>query len=165
MLFSNKHKSNYQKSKQSHKEGEIAEVIAKRCIVAQEKASKVLQDKFETLSTSRKIFSVVAFCVISLSSCVYLMLNSFSKHTGKPFPITTLSVPKQAGSELPSSQASKAVATAELVNIIKFRGYLDSLPKSQSGKRILDSLLTNRPGLVDSLILIENMYQLQTSNK
>ncbi len=165
MLFIFKHKSNQKQEKQNSKQDKIAEGIVKRCIIVQNEASKVLQDRFEMLSISRKRFVVVVFCVTSFGCSVYLMLRSFDKHTDNAFLITTISVPKQAGSELHSSQASNGVTKAELEKIIKFRDYLDSLAKSESGKRILDSIVTNRYGLIESHTILEGMYHLQSSNK
>jgi hypothetical protein len=45
------------------------------------------------------------------------------------------------------------------LEIHRFTLYIDSLKNSIRGKRIYDSLRMSRPGLMDSLRLVENLYQ------
>lgn len=165
MSFLYRRKSNYKQNKHTAKQDKIAECIVKRCITAQDRASKILQDKFEMLSMNAKRFVLGAFCIVSFSVCIFLILRSFNNRKIFPFSITAISVPTQAESELRSTEALNAVTKTEFERIIKFRGYLDSLAKSEPGKKILDSILINRSGLVDSLLVLENMYQLPLSNK
>lgn len=58
-------------------------------------------------------------------------------------------------------RATSIVAKEEYEKIQRFRQYMDSLERSPSGKKLYNSILINRPGLLDSIILIENIYQSQ----
>jgi len=166
MLFSGKHKSNGKRDRQDSKQQQIAERILGRFKTIQYKASKFLQAKFETLATGSKRLTVVAFCIVGFSLSVYLMIKSFSKQDAKPISITAIRVPKQAVVNGQQPLRPVAVITKEeFEKIRKFRLYLDSLVKGQQGKRLYDSIIIYRPGLIDSLTIVENMYQLQSPNK
>jgi hypothetical protein len=58
-----------------------------------------------------------------------------------------------------------SISKEEFQRIENFKSYLDSLAKTNAGKRIFDSIIANRPGLIDSLSIVENLYQTQTTNK
>lgn len=162
MLFINKHKSDGKQNGLDTRQHRIAESIVRRCQAIQYKASKFLQAKFESLAIGSKRLTVIAFCITGFSLSVYLIIKSFSKQVDKPISITALRVPKQVvQSELPVGVITKD----EFEKIRKFRLYLDSLVKSKQGKRLYDSIISYRPGLIDSLTIVENLYQLQSPNK
>ena len=48
--------------------------------------------------------------------------------------------------------------------ITSFRKYMDSLGRSPTGKKMHDSIVLNRPGLLDSLTIIENYYYSHLKN-
>jgi hypothetical protein len=58
-----------------------------------------------------------------------------------------------------------SIGKEEFQRIENFKIYLDSLVESKAGKRIYDSVIAHRPGLIDSLSILENVYQSQTSEK
>jgi hypothetical protein len=151
---------------QDGKQQQIAERIVIRCQTIQYKASKFLQSKFETLATGYKRLTVIAFCMVGFSLNVYLMTRSFSKQAYKPISITAIRLPNQA---VVNGQRrfhpANEITREEFKKIQMFRLYLDSLDNSQQGKRIHDSIILYRPGLIDSLTIVENMYQLQSLNK
>ena len=60
------------------------------------------------------------------------------------------------------TKATVIITKEEYDKIQRFRKYMDSLPRSLSGKKLYESILINRPRLMDSIILIENIYQSQT---
>jgi len=54
------------------------------------------------------------------------------------------------------------VSKKDYQGIIRFRGYMDSLTRSPAGKAAYDSIILSRPGLLDSIRILEKIYQSQT---
>ncbi|PLK44995.1 hypothetical protein [Emticicia sp. TH156] len=53
----------------------------------------------------------------------------------------------------------------EYERIHQFRLYLDNLGASPTGKKVLDSILLHRPGLLDSVLYIEEYYKRREANE
>lgn len=85
---------------------------------------------------------------------------------GKSLSITTLQLPGYPR-KTPDYRIRNyaAVTAAEYLKIKRFIHYMDSLSQNQQGKKVADSILASRPGLKDSVALIEKLYQLQSSKK
>ena len=161
MFFLFKHKNNQRHHKQNEQQDKLAQNIAFTCIKLQSKASKFLQDKSEMLPLKAKRCVVIVFCLISFGSCIYAITKGFNSHFDKSLPIAWIEVPTQ----IENINWKPAISREESEKIKKFKSYLDSLVKSKSGKRIHDSITANRPGLMDSLSIIQNLYQSQSLNK
>ena len=58
-----------------------------------------------------------------------------------------------------------SLPTAEYERIHSFQVYMDSLSASPSGKRIYDSILLLRPGLMDSVRFVQEHYRPSVENK
>ena len=54
------------------------------------------------------------------------------------------------------------ISKEEYEDIQAFKLYMDSLQSSSKGKVLYDSIMQARPQLMDSIHLVENMYQLQS---
>lgn len=166
MFFFFKHKNNQRQLKQNLEHKTLAQLWVNRCIGIQNNASSFLQAKSEKLSLASKRLIVIVFCLISFSSCVYLVIKSFFGNHPANLSIEAIRVPKQlTHNENRRIIPSKGVSKDEIEKIKKFRDYFDSLAKNNSGRRIYDSILKHRPGLIDSLSIIENLYKSQSSNK
>jgi hypothetical protein len=160
MFFLLKRKSN-QKDKQNTQHNETAQSIVYRCLRRQVQASQFLQKKSEMLTVKAKRLVVIAFCFMSFCSCLYIIIESVCAHPDTSLAISTIRAPTQNVHINMVSSISKE----EFQRIENFKSYLDSLAKTNAGKRILDSIIANRPGLIDSLSIVENLYQTQTTNK
>lgn len=166
MFFFLKPKNNQRQHKQNLGTDKIAQLWVNRCIRLQNKASLFLQFKSERLSVSSKRLIVIVFCLISFSSCVYLIITSFFGNHPANISIAAIRVHKQVlQNENRPLTPPKGVSKQTFEKIEKFRAYLDSLAKSNSGRRIYDSILTYRHGLIDSLALLENLNKSQSINK
>ncbi|MEJ7829533.1 MAG: hypothetical protein WKF91_15090 [Segetibacter sp.] len=157
---------NYRLDKENLKQNRTAINIVNKCITAQENVSKLLQDKSEMLSAKSKKTFLIAFCLLSLGSCAYILIHCFKGSSKQFFSVTDIRVPNKVvyngGQRI---ETSVGVTKEELGKIQKLRVYMDSLANSESGKKILDSIIINRAGLMDSLTTIENIYHLQSSKK
>lgn len=56
-------------------------------------------------------------------------------------------------------QQTRAKAPAMPAGINSFRQFMDSLEQTTRGKMLADSLRASRPGLLDSLSMVERMYE------
>jgi hypothetical protein len=154
-------RSNQKHHKVAVEQDDLAENIAYKCIKAQLMASKFLQKKFETLPSFSKRLVVIIFCLTSFGGFIYVITYSFDKHPHKSISIESIEIP----TEIPKFNRRPSISKEELEKIQKFKGYLDSLVNSKPGKRIHDSIIANRPRLLDSLSIVEHLYQSQSLNK
>ena len=159
LLFKNK--NNPGRHKQNSDQDKTAQNIVYRCIAMQFKAAKYLQNKCEMLSIKAKRWVVITFCFISFCSCIYVIVENVYTHLNTSLFIVGIRVPTPNAYTYIRPSTSKK----EFEKIQKFKGYLDSLVKSKSGKRVYDSIAANSPGLIDSLSILENLYQTQSLNK
>jgi hypothetical protein len=161
MFFLFKHRDSRDLRKQNYDQDKIAQNIVYRCIGMQVIASKYLQNKSEMLPVKAKRWFVLAFCFISFCSCIYLIIKSIYAPPNTSLAIVAIRVPTQSTHHF----IQPSISGKEFEKIQKFKAYLDSLAKSKSGKRIYDSLTANSLGLIDSLSIVENLYQSQSLNK
>lgn len=166
MFFFSKHKANHKKVNHNLAQDMLAQSWVNRCLRLQHKASLFFQGRSEKLSLSSKRLIVIAFCLISFSSCVYLVIKSLLNNNPANLSIAPIRIPKQvAQSDSRQITVPNGVSKDEFQKIKKFRAYVDSLGSSNSGRRVYDSILRYRPGLIDSLAIVENLYKSQSLNK
>lgn len=144
----------------------VAAGIVTKCIHVQEKWADYMQRKTNRLSIKAKKYSLVLFCTLSVGCSMYLIIGSFAGSATKDFNVASIHVPvhsTQTGEE--TSRSPLLITKKEFEKIERFRQYVDSLGGSAAGMEVRDSLLSLRPGLMDSIRVIENLYQLQNSKK
>ena len=121
----------------------------------------------QTAKLSFKNHLVVFWVFIACSSgySIYLIgMNCLDTNTNS-IMITPMVKPiKTFETDVERINRNNKFSKSELEKIIRFRGYLDSLALSPTGKKVLDSIRYNRPGLLDSLASIENYYQSNFKN-
>jgi hypothetical protein len=106
---------------------------------------------------------LLAFIALTSGYSIFLIGQSFSGSQANTISITPIKKPGhilQAGDAV--SQPDMIVSKTDYQGIIRFRGYMDSLTRSPAGKVAYDSIILNRPGLLDSIRFIEEIYQSQT---
>lgn len=117
----------------------------------------------ERLSRRTLLLLLLTFIVLACGYSIYLIGQSFSGNQTSTFSVTPIRKPGhvlQAGDA--TSQPDMIVSKTDYQGIIRFRGYMDSLARSPDGKAAYDSIILNRPGLLDSIRYIEEAYQSQT---
>lgn len=139
----------------------VAKSIVITCIRLQQRWAAFMQHHFERLSTKWKaiILSIFCFCIGGFS--FFLIARSLISNNCLSLDVTQFKSPRlvKAGDEL--SKPSVIITKEEYEKIKLFRQYIDSLAVSQSGKKVNDNILIGRAGLIDSIILLENIYQSQ----
>lgn len=140
----------------------LANRIVSACIRFQQRWADFMQRHTERLSHNAKLIVLSLFCLTAGSLSVYLIASSIIRCKAPPINVIHFKQPPYAvksGDE--NTKASMMVSKAEYEKILRFRIYMDSLARSPSGKKLLDSILSQRPGLMDSILLIKTIYQSQ----
>lgn len=121
----------------------------------------------KTAHLSRKSWIVILFCftVFTCGFCICLIVNSLWGNTTKNITVTPITKPTNAVPfEVKHIQLNAAISKTEFEKVVCFRRYMDSLSHSPTGKKRRDSILYYRPGLLDSIAIVEHYYQSQFKN-
>ncbi|MGV8094842.1 MAG: hypothetical protein AB2L24_23570 [Mangrovibacterium sp.] len=114
-----------------------------------------------TAGFTRRTWQVLLALFIGLSGgySVYLAVNGFTNKDAKSISITPIKIPRHATQTGDTPKAAPQLSEAGYSRIRKFRIYMDSLAFSSTGRATYDSIMEQRPGLMDSVRFIETYYQ------
>lgn len=139
----------------------IAGSIAGYMTKAQTKFARVMNKGFSGVSTKNMKVVLVLFCFISGGLSLYLVGKGlFKKEKEITINLDKVHTPKyydRAGDEMVPSGTYIDEETWSKVQL--FRNYMDSL-KTDASKNY-DSIVSERPGLMDSIAAIEDIYYSQ----
>jgi hypothetical protein len=137
----------------------LKDILAKRiaCLLlsVQSRFAVVMGTKANTLSIRVKWLWLVVFCLLFGGFSIYSFVGAF-RNKAKAIKPSHISMPKYY--HQPEAQTESAIGKRDIVRINRFKKYIDSLQQSQDGKIICDSILKARPGLMDSIRAIEQIY-------
>lgn len=143
-------------------QNKIIDGIARHCMHLQANSAAWMQRKTQPLSVKVKVILLLLFCSLTSAYSICLISESL---LGKPalssFKVTAIKKPgytQLSGDE--KLKAPLVINEEEYQKVHQFRLYMDSLANSSSGRRFHDSILQHRPGLRDSIEIIENIYQI-----
>lgn len=154
------------KNEDNSQQERIATHIFNTTIKFQHRWATYLQRKTEPLSKAAKIFFLMVFCLIAMSFSLYRVKYSFTVNSDS-FVLVGRFVNKgttDTSADL-NFKPLKQPAADDYRRIKRFLNYIDSLSLTPSGKKIKDSILSDRPGLMDSIHHVEKMFQSQSINK
>lgn len=140
----------------------LANNIVSACIRFQQRWADFMQHHTERLSRNGKLIILSLFCLTAGSLSVYFIASSVMSRKASSITVIHFKQPPNAvksGDE--NTKALVIVSEAEYIKILRFKLYMDSLARSPSGKELYESILSERPGLMDSVLLIEKIYQSQ----
>jgi|SRR6218665_1153422 len=145
----------------------VAGKIVTATLKIQQHWAAAMQSIAERIPVKKRKWMVILFILIGGGYSFYLIASSLSGSHHQGLKITSIKTPKyitNAGDSL--IQSAGLIPESEYKKIKQFKNYMDSLNKSVAGKRIADSIMKARPGLLDSVIKLEAIYHLQAkSNK
>jgi hypothetical protein len=121
----------------------------------------------KTAHLSRKSWIVILFCfIVFTGGCsIYLIVNSLSGTVVSAITVNQISKPTNTVSfEEAPMQLNATISKTEFEKMFRFRRYIDSLGRSPTGKKLHDSILQYRPGLLDSISIVEQYYHSQFKN-
>lgn len=131
----------------------------------QYKCANWLERKTAHFSRLNWIVLLLCFTLFTGSCSIYLIVNSFSGNKAGNIIVTQITKPTNLTplKEKPI-QINTIISKTEFEKITSFRKYMDSLTLSSTGKKTYDSIVSDRPGILDSLTIIENYYYLHLKN-
>ncbi|MFC4233305.1 hypothetical protein ACFOW1_15495 [Parasediminibacterium paludis] len=122
-----------------------------------------MQRQTERLSGNGKMVMLVLFCLVTGSLSIYLFTSNLISKPSTAIPVTRIKTALSSGkSGDENTKSSVSITKHEYQRIKSFRDYMDSLARSPSGKLIYQDIIAQRPGLMDSVALVEKIYQLQS---
>lgn len=136
-------------------------ISPKYYLLLQDKWAKKMSVLTSGLSKQSLVFCLIVFILTATSISLYNVYSSFAskeyKQKGIEFRINS----KHSIVTKPSLNRTNEtlLPKAQLENVTRFVFYLDSLKESERGRKIYDSINNYRPGLLDSLVFIENYYK------
>ncbi|MAC66388.1 MAG: hypothetical protein CMC02_16755 [Flavobacteriaceae bacterium] len=116
----------------------------------------------KTKRISKRIVTIALVIFVSLTSgyCIYLGVHAITgKNKGNAFTVTPIKRPRHLTEYGAIASPLPSVSKQDYRRIQKSRLYMDSLARSPTGKKIYDSIIATRPGLMDSVRYIEKEYQ------
>jgi hypothetical protein len=131
----------------------------------QTKWAKCMGRRTENLSRRKLLLLLMAFIALAGGNSIFLIRRSVSGNQANTVSVTPVKIPKyvsKIGEAVP--QPDKAIGKDVYQRIVHFREYMDSLAQSPEGQAVYDSIVANRPGLLDSIGFIEKIYQPQIKN-
>ncbi len=153
-LFKRKRKEDTQVTEDS-----IAKGAASIYLRLQTRWAKWMEKRTESFSRRNWTLLLILFVMLTGGYSTYLLVSSFTAKAGKAFTITPIRKPGHLTETGDAKADAVPVSETEYRRIHNFRMYMDSLARSPSGKATYDSITYRRPGLMDSLLYIDNYYQ------
>ncbi len=166
-MWGKRKNKNTETSKDSIKD-KAASGIAKLINGIQNKFGETLNKKTANLTQRGKIILLIVFCVVFGGGSIYIIIEglSSSNESSKILKSKFISVPKHVDKTGEGSPQINVFITAEDIRrITQFRRYMDSLKTTKQGLQIHDSIISARPGLMDSLTEVERLYGIDSSSK
>jgi hypothetical protein len=125
----------------------------------QYKCANWLERKTAHFSRLNWLVILLCFTVFTTGCSIYLIVKSFSGNKTKNITLTPITKPTNS---IPLKEKrielNTIISKPEFEKITRFRKYMDNLGRSPTGKKTHDSIVLHRPGLLDSLTIIENYY-------
>lgn len=127
----------------------------------QHKSAHWMEKKTAHLSRESWILILICFVVLTSGYSIHLMIGSFSDTMINVEPITTIVKSTNGRQAAEKEKINVSISTAEYEKIVRFRRYMEGLGHSATGKKVHDSIMLYRPGLLDSLTIVEKYYHSQ----
>ena len=143
--------------------------VATTLIAAQNWFAVMMGKWINRLSVKGKKTFLILFVLIFGCYSLYILLDTFlsnNKNSSKSIKPEAISIPRhlnEAGDE--NTSAGTVITKEDLKSITSFKHYMDSLKTSSRGIYVYDSIINARPGLMDSIKLLEQIYLFQQKNK
>jgi hypothetical protein len=140
----------------------VAGKIAKAGIFVQSRFANGMNKIFTGMNVKRLKLSLIIFCIGCGGYSIYLFTDAIispasNQHTIK---IEQASVPKHFNKTGDEIITAENIVDEETFNQIQqFKHYLDSLKQNKSS--LYDSILTARPFLMDTVLMLEQIYYSQ----
>lgn len=116
----------------------------------------------DSYGKKKKILLLVLLVVALSGYNIWLIVHSFYAPAGGGLNIRQITTPL-ANSPFEGKWFDGVQDQNIHHRILAFKSFMDSLSRSKTGRSEYDRIMASRPGLMDSLLLYENTYQLQAT--
>lgn len=141
----------------------VADKIAAAFNRLQNSFAKRMNKIVDTMNTKRLKTTVVLFAIVFGGISLYLVINAITRPAVPKLHVDQVNVPEhfnKTGDEKTIGSGYVDDETAK--NIVAFRRYMDSLKAFKRPQ--YDSIINARPHLMDSVAILEQVYNLQKQN-
>jgi hypothetical protein len=138
---------------------EVAGKIAAAGIKLQQLFAEKMNRLFMKIKLKRLKIILILFCICTGGYSIYLIVNSVISVNRKQhsFDVQQMDIPKHFDKTGDENLIPEAYVDQETYHQVKqFRNYMDSL--KQKRRNEYDSILQARPGLMDSVQMLEQIY-------
>ncbi len=138
--------------------------IAKFLLSVQTKFSDFMNTALNRLSIRRVKILLVVFCLFGGGYSFYLIAGAIlnSNHQQPEMNVEKINVPKYYNKNgVEEIHAYQYIDEATYQRIGEYEAFMDSLQKTESGRKVYDSILLVRPGLTDSIRMLKEIYKSQ----
>jgi hypothetical protein len=138
----------------------LAQRIAGAIISRQQKLSNSISGLIASMPVQWLKWSLMAFCLVGSGGSVYFFTTAFKSCDKElsPIRIDYLQRPAHLYNSTDGLLQQTAIREKEYDKLQDIKSYLDSLRRDQGGKSLYDSIMDARPGLPDSIKLLEVIY-------
>jgi hypothetical protein len=144
----------------------IAKNVVGKLLRLQQRWAAFMERHTERLSIKWKLILLFFFCLCSGGLSILFIARILINNHSVSFHVTQGKIPQHIGkSGDEKTKAITIITKEEYGEIQQFKKYMDSLARTPSAKKHYDSILINRPSLMDSVILIENIYKSQNKKQ
>lgn len=143
----------------------LAKEIEKGYLFVQGEWAQWMTKKTAKISLTNLLVIWVFFIAFSGGYSMYLIVTGLSGTGTTNITVTPIAkLLRLSDTDDGIPEENSFISTNEFEKLNHFRIYMDSLARSPAGKKIHDSIVNNRPGLLDSLTVVENYYQSNFKN-
>ena len=141
-----------------------AKGIAQFLLKTQSKFADIMNNLTKHIPSKKMKIILIAFCLLGSGFSLYLVGEALLKPEKEQpaFKIDPVSVPKhydRSGDE--QLRSDEYVDKETYQQIESFAQYMDSLQRTVTGIKTRDSILQARPGLMDSIRMLKEIYNYQ----
>jgi hypothetical protein len=138
-----------------------AGVVVSKVLWLQNKWACFMDRRVNRLSVRSKKFGLMVFVGLSVLTCVRILIQTFtSPPSVNSFKVGSVRNGKHSTSTGEENISSR-IPEQQYKRIVAFHHYMDSLHGSAQGRRVRDSIISCRPGLLDSAKFLEKLYHSQ----
>ena len=113
-----------------------------------------LQQRTNNYSVRKKKILLFVFTLVFITESMIVLVQSFKRSARNPIAVSrikTVTLPKDEDKNF-------LITKIEFLKIQKFKSYMDSLSTTPNGSKFRDSLLQNRPHLMDTVNFLIRLY-------
>ena len=113
-----------------------------------------MQQRTNLYSLRKKKVLLLLFVIVFVAESSVVIIQSITRKSKTPIAVTRIkTIPVESDERI-----APLIEKSEFLKIKKFKNYIDSLSTTTKGRKLKDSLLHNRPQLMDSVNFLINLY-------